>query len=72
MTVHKLKAGDQVRLLSLPTGHNSQHLPLTVGGTYVFYYYDGSNVCTSTDEHGLEGHYHHDRVEKVVNAFPGN
>ena len=60
--VENLKRGDSVVLLSLPDGCTSRHLPLTVGKTYVFKYFDGSNICTTTDESGLDGHYWRGRV----------
>ncbi len=60
-----LQPGDRVRLLSLPTGYSSGDLPLTVGNIYIFQYYDGSNVCTTTDVPDLHGHYWKGRVEKV-------
>ncbi len=65
----QLKRGDQVRLLSLPTGYTSCELPLTVGNIYVLHYLDGNNVCTSTDAENLNGHYHRDRVEKVSGKY---
>ncbi len=64
--IHNLKAGDRVRLLSKPDGQTSQTLPLTVGSIYIFYYYDGSNVCTSTDDPNQDGRYNRERVEKVI------
>lgn len=60
-----LKTGDKVKLLSKPVGHDSGLLPLTVGSTYIVRYMDGSNVCTSTDLPGLDGHYSRSRVEKI-------
>lgn len=65
MSDPSLRNGDRVRLLSLPTGCSSQHLPLTVGNIYIFRFSDGSNVCTSTGRPGLDGQYNRDRVEKV-------
>jgi hypothetical protein len=61
----RLKPGDTVRLLSLPTGCTSKHSPLTVGNVYVFKHYDGSNVCTTSDEPDVDAHYNKDRVEPV-------
>ncbi len=61
-----LHEGDHVRLLSKPTGYTSSELPLTIGNTYIVRYLDGSNVCTSTDQPGLDGHYSRSRVEKVI------
>lgn len=60
-----LRENDRVRLLTMPTGCTSKDLPLTVGRIYIVRYLDGSNVCTSTDRPGLDGHYNRDRVEKV-------
>lgn len=65
MNQHLLQPGDRVRLLWLPTGYSSSGLPLTVGHIYVFRYYDGSNVCTTTDVPNINGHYWKGRVEKV-------
>ncbi len=65
MPTEKLERDDHVRLLSPPDGYSSTDVPLTVGNTYIFRYYDGSNVCTSTDRAGLDLHYNRDRVEKV-------
>jgi hypothetical protein len=65
MNDRALHEGDRVRLLSKPTGYDSQRLPLTVGHIYIVRYIDGSNVCTSTDVPGLDGHYSRERVEKV-------
>ena len=52
----------------MPTGCTSSKLPLTVGNTYKFLFYDGSNVVTTTDEAGLNGHYSRDRVEPIDNV----
>lgn len=62
--ISDLRPGDQVRLVSKPTGHSSQHLPLTVGRTYDFKHFDGSNVVTSTDEPDETASYWRGRVEK--------
>lgn len=65
MSDQTLQSGDRVRLLSKPDGQLSQHLPLTVGNIYIVRHLDGSNVCTSTDMPGLDGHCSRDRVEKI-------
>ena len=60
-----LKPGDRVRLIEKPTGQTASSLPLTVGNVYIVRYVDGSNVCTSTDQPGLDGHYWRGGVVKV-------
>jgi len=65
MDKRRLYPGDKVRLLSMPDGHSSEGIPLTVGNIYTFQYHDGSNVCTTTDEEGFNAHYSRERVEKV-------
>ncbi|OGZ06287.1 MAG: hypothetical protein A2845_00580 [Candidatus Lloydbacteria bacterium RIFCSPHIGHO2_01_FULL_49_22] len=65
MSDQTLRSNDRVKLLSKPTGQTSRTLPLTVGNIYIVRHCDGSNVCTSTDIPGLDGHYSRDRVEKV-------
>lgn len=66
MTTKSLIEGQQVRLLTMPNGCTAGKLPLTVGNTYTFHHYDGSNVVTTTDEVGLDGHYWHGHVEAVL------
>lgn len=65
MNRNTLCRGDSVRLITKPDGYTSQHLPLTVGNIYTVHDFDGSNVITTTDDPGAEGHYWRGRVEKV-------
>lgn len=65
MTADTLCRGDTVRLLTKPDGHDSRHLPLTIGKTYTIIDFDGSNVITTTDDPHREGSYWRGRVEKV-------
>ena len=60
-----LHRGDKVRLLTKPEGHDSQHIPLTVGNAYTILDFDDSNVITTTDDPNIEGSYWRGRVEKV-------
>lgn len=60
--------GDLVILISKPDGCTSTDLPLTVGHKYTFRYYNGSCVCISTDQEGLDGHIWRGRVQKVKKA----
>lgn len=58
-----MKAGDEIELLSKPTGYLTQHLPLTVGNIYRVIRLEGSNVVTTTDDPDIEGSYNRDRVK---------
>ncbi len=63
--VAPLRAGDRVRLVSLPIASSaSSPPPLTIGRIYIVRYLDGCCVCTSTDMPGLDWTYHRDRIEK--------
>jgi hypothetical protein len=62
----KLRIGDCVQLVSLPTGKESKSYPLTVGNTYKITDFDGSNVCTTCDEADRIVSYSRERVKKIV------
>lgn len=66
MVTPRLEKNQKVRLVSMPDGQYSKDLPLTVGNIYEFLHYDGSNVVTTTDKEGVDGHYWQGRVEPVV------
>lgn len=58
-----LKRGCPVTLLEKPTGYDSQHYPLTVGNTYEFLEWSGSNVLITTDAPGETASIHYSRIQ---------
>lgn len=44
-----MKQGDQVRVVSRPTGYESQHANVEVGDIGVVQYVDGCCLCVKTD-----------------------
>jgi hypothetical protein len=63
---NELNVGDVVKLIEMPTGHDSKHYPLTIGNLYTIKAFDGSNIITNTDD--PKWHlcsYNRERVEKA-------
>ncbi len=58
-----LKRGYSVTLLEKPNGYESQHYPLTVGNTYEFIEWRGSNILITTDIHGQTASIHYSRIQ---------
>jgi len=57
------KRGCPVTLLEMPDGHTSKDYPLTVGNTYEFVDWSGSNIVITTDVPGETASIHYSRVE---------
>lgn len=57
------KRGCPVTLAEMPDGYESQHYPLTVGKTYEFCEWSGSNIIITTDEPEITASIHYARVE---------
>jgi len=58
-----LSPGCLVTLLEKPTGHDSQHYPLTVMKKYRFLEWSGSNVLITTDVPGETASVHYSRIQ---------
>lgn len=58
-----LKRGCPVTLIEMPTGHDSQHYPLTVGSVYEFLEWNGSCVVITTDVPGIYAHIHYSQIQ---------
>jgi hypothetical protein len=43
-----MKQGDEVRVLSTPTGYESQNANVTIGDTGIIQYVDGCCLCVKT------------------------
>ena len=68
MTIQKvpvpvLTRGCSVKLVKMPDGYESQHLPLTPLGYYTFLEWSGSNIVITTDDPDITASIHYSRIE---------